>query len=72
MSACEHCWSQSDGYEHYLRTLADAERSGAACTKDTMEGKRLRAGQWWDEATQRDTRKAVTVEVVPRDCHGGA
>ena len=61
MSSCEHCWSESALYDgdrvaQYSRQLARAEREGAPCTQDTLEGRRLRAGQWWDEAAQADRR----------------
>jgi len=60
MSACEHCWAMSRliGVE-YQDVLARAELKGWPCTKDTEEGARLRAGQWWDEATKRDVRNAA-------------
>lgn len=56
MASCERCWSRSDGAEDYSRVMREAERDELECTKNTVEGARLRAGQWWDEATQRDTR----------------
>ena len=62
MASCEHCWSRSHDAEGYYRVLREAERDGDECTKNTIEGARLRAGQWWDEVTQRDTR---TTPVVP-------
>lgn len=57
MSACEHCWSVSRllGID-YGDQLARAEETKAPCTQDTIEGARLRAGQWWDDEAQRDGR----------------
>ena len=57
MSACEHCWGMSrllwiDYYEQMRR----AENDGAVCTKDTLQGAIARAGQFWDDAAQRDKR----------------
>lgn len=58
MSACEHCWSMSRllGIEYHDQ-IEHAERQGAPCTQHTQEGARLRAGQFWDEAAQKDRRK---------------
>jgi hypothetical protein len=62
--SCERCWNHRHDDDDYYRVMADAERDGLECTKDTIEGARLRAGQWWDEATQRDTRVQITPEGV--------
>ena len=58
MSACEHCWSMSQrlGIE-YQDQLKKAEDANAPCTQNTLEGARLRAGQWWDEKRQMDKRE---------------
>lgn len=57
MPACEHCWSESGfPFDDYATVLRRAEAEGAECTKDTMEGRKLRAGQWWDDVRQIDTR----------------
>ena len=62
MSACECCWwSKSlfqDPSEAYHRALKEHQDSGCVCTKDTLEGRKARAGQWWDETLQRDSRSA--------------
>lgn len=59
MSACEHCWSLSRllGIE-YQDQLEKAEAEKAPCTQDTIEGAKLRAGQWWDDEAKRDRRDA--------------
>jgi hypothetical protein len=62
--SCEHCWNEArkpDGCpsEHYSATMRRAEAEGWPCTKNTEEGARLRAGDYWDEATKRDTRTAA-------------
>lgn len=61
MSACEHCWEKSRmlGIEYHDQ-IARAERDNAPCTQNTVEGAKLRAGQWWDEETQRDKRDAAS------------
>lgn len=57
MSACEHCWGMARLMGiHYHDQLARAEREHATCTQDNIDGARLRAGQWWDEEKQRDSR----------------
>lgn len=60
MSACEHCWSMSRllGIEYHDQ-IERAEAEKSACTQDTIIGRRMRAGQWWDEATQKDLRDAA-------------
>lgn len=57
LSACEHCWSMSrlTGLEYHDQ-LALAERDNLPCTRDTIQGAKLRAGQFWDEAAQKDRR----------------
>lgn len=44
----------------YHDQLAHAQRGEYPCTQDTTEGKRLRAGQFWDEETQTDRREQET------------
>jgi hypothetical protein len=58
MSACEHCWEMSRflGLD-YQEQLAYAQRENWPCTQDTIEGRKLRAGQWWNEAEMRDIRE---------------
>ena len=58
MSACEHCWGISRllGIEYHDQ-IERAEREKAPCTQATVEGARLRAGQWWDELMQKDRRE---------------
>ena len=65
MPACEHCWSQRDTDDDYYRVMQRALAEGWECTKDTPEGARMRAGLWWDEATQRDTRTALRTPEAP-------
>lgn len=59
MASCEKCWSEASRRalleggsvsDHYYRVMKEVEDSGNVCTP------RERAGQFWDEATQRDTR----------------
>lgn len=45
--------------DDYYAAMLDAEKRKAPCTQDTPEGAKARAGQWWDEATQRDRRDAA-------------
>lgn len=52
MASCECCWATSrftseyhDGA--YNLAMKEHEERGCACTKPTLEGARLRAGQWW-------------------------
>ena len=57
MSACEHClvMARIRGIEYHDQ-IERAEREGDPCTKLTLEGMRLRAGQFWDEETKSDRR----------------
>ena len=76
MSACEHCWgiARSQAY-HTGRATADeyyiqmdrAERQNAPCTQDTPVGAKLRAGQFWDEATQRDKRTDAAQQPLSKE-----
>lgn len=57
MSACEYCWGRRWMFDNdYYKSMEDAVKNHAACTTDTLEGKKARAGQFWDEATQQDRR----------------
>lgn len=54
---CEHCWGERIMRQMEYSAVIDlAEREHWPCTADTPEGRKLRAGQFWDETTQRDTR----------------
>jgi hypothetical protein len=55
--SCEHCWvrAQMLGVE-YRKVLAMAEREQWPCTKDDLQGAKLRAGQFWNDSTMSDTR----------------
>ena len=57
MSACERCWrlSRLIGRDYYEQ-MRRAEQTHAICTRPTLEGARARAGEFWDDATQSDTR----------------
>lgn len=58
MPSCECCYARSGGsYDDYLETLGIHLVNKCVCTKETIEGKRARAGQWWDEERQVDTRE---------------
>lgn len=62
MSACEYCWGRRWLFDNdYYKAMADAEKSKAPCTTDTIEGAKARAGQFWDEATQTDKRHDAAV-----------
>lgn len=67
MSACEHCWSISRllGIEYHDQ-VDKAEAARAPCTRDTIEGARLRAGQWWDDEKQIDRRNAAVMPDTNR------
>lgn len=60
MPSCECCWNMRPIHlppdEGYARTLKEHEAIQCVCTKNTLEGARARAGQFWDETTQKDTR----------------
>lgn len=58
MAACEYCWSLSVPGE-YGQTIRRAEEEGWPCTKNDEEGARLRAGQFWDEASKSDRRNGT-------------
>ena len=56
MPSCECCWSASRWIElepddgigtRYSAALREHEDRGCACTKPTLDGARLRAGQFW-------------------------
>ncbi len=63
MSACEHCWTMARmlGIEYHDQ-ISKAEQSNSPCTHNTIEGAKLRAGQWWDEEKQRDRRTDAAQE----------
>lgn len=89
MASCEYCWWnahdrpewEQDCNAAYRAELADAERTHAPCQGESLSAQRLRAGQFWDEASQTDSRlhnrnspqissasKEVAVEVTtPED-----
>lgn len=63
MTSCERCWleAQRRGIE-YKEMLLIAEREGHPCCQTgdgvlTEQAIRLRAGQFWDEATKSDRRQ---------------
>ena len=73
MSACECCWADRYSFDTdrtesaYSKALqAHAERN-CLCTKDTPEGYRARAGQFWDEERKVDTR-----DVKPKGGRNGS
>lgn len=62
MPACEYCWGRRLFFgDDYYKAMKDAEERKAPCTQDTPEGAKARAGQFWDEATQRDKRVAAAL-----------
>jgi hypothetical protein len=76
--SCEHCWyvAQLTGMG-YSEVVVLAEQAGWSCTKDDLCGRQLRAGQFWDEATQRDSREAgvsgdVPARLAPQESDRGA
>lgn len=50
--------SRLRGIEYYSQ-LRRAEEENDACTQNTIEGKRLRAGQFWNEEKKIDSRDAA-------------
>lgn len=63
MSACEHCWETARLRRiEYHDQVERAEREKSPCTQDTIEGAKLRAGQWWDDETQTDRRNTRSGE----------
>ena len=61
MPMCERCWGNaymagSDQVEEYYRLTKEAEERNEICTQDTEEGRRARAGQFWDEERNVDIR----------------
>lgn len=62
MASCECCWSEADrrGFggidvpDIYHEVLKEHKENECECTKDTKEGARLRAGQFWQDG--KDTR----------------
>lgn len=50
--------SRLRGIEYYNQ-LRRAEEENDACTQNTIEGKKLRAGQFWNEEKQMDSRDAA-------------
>lgn len=61
MTACEHCWQMAKllGIE-YRQQIERAEREHYPCTQDTIDGRKLRAGQFWDSEKNCDSREAHT------------
>jgi hypothetical protein len=58
MPSCEYCWNRRWLFDDdYYKAMADAEQRKAPCTTATPEGEKARAGQFWDEERQCDTRK---------------
>jgi hypothetical protein len=66
MASCECCWDSANSKSFFsLRDIGDCyheamrehEERGCECTKDTREGAKLRAGQFWDEERQLDKRE---------------
>lgn len=71
MASCEHCWWDRDPFAHdphqaYLDTLKAREADGTqCCEKDadgnlTLNARRLRAGDYWNEDTMTDERDHAT------------
>lgn len=58
MPSCECCWADSWCHEpdSYYRAMKEHEDRRCVCTQKTLEGRKARAGQFWDEETQTDTR----------------
>lgn len=58
---CECCWADRYRFQDgdsvgYNDATEDHERRGCVCAADTLEGRKARAGRFWDDATQTDTR----------------
>ena len=79
MASCEYCWERSGSGQgsafDYKATLRQAEMDGSACCERDADGeltenaRRLRAGQFWDDATKTDRRmttpRAVSDSPTP-------
>jgi len=54
---CECCWNNSRrDNDDYGRMLKEHKERGCVCTQDSEEGRKARAGQFWQDG--RDTRPA--------------
>jgi len=57
MPSCERCWwvakDRGISYEEQLRL---AERNAEPCVGDSIDARRLSAGQFWNEERQVDMR----------------
>lgn len=65
MPSCEKCWSEASRRamflggsvsDHYYRVMKEAEDSGIVCTP------REKAGQFWDEERQCDSRLLLSTD----------
>lgn len=65
MASCEYCWSVTRDGDEYSETRARAEAERWPCTKNDEKGARLRAGQFWDDATKTD-RRTTTKSAVEK------
>lgn len=65
--SCECCWEAFSflKYERpglvYSQVTAEHQERGCVCSKNTPEGAKARAGQFWDEEKQRDSREPAPV-----------
>lgn len=65
MTACECCWSDLQRREYaspsnrpdLQSVMIEHEERGCLCTRDTLEGRRRAAGQFWNEDRQADVRE---------------
>ena len=65
MASCECCYAEAQSRalfrggmtcDRYHEVMKEHEARGCICTKDTEEGRRARAGQFWDDDRKVDTR----------------
>ena len=54
MASCECCWDARGNYDGaYSDEIKRHEDMSCVCTKDSTEGKKARAGQFWENGCDR-------------------
>jgi len=74
--SCECCWadhqrraltcSGAPESRTYEATRADHEARKCVCTHDTEDGRKRRAGQFWDDDRRIDTRDVDPMRLLER------
>jgi hypothetical protein len=76
MPSCECCYDAfsrkrffvgGSGSPTYTDSVIEHQERGCECSKNTPEGARLRAGQFWDEERQCDRRSEPAPVRAPED-----